>query len=136
MCCCSPPSGPAPSWRCGRCGGWLAEGVRLSSAYLPDRRDEHNDAFVADYARAYQGERPDHRGAGTYDAVLLLARAIDDAGATRRAIRAYLAGVGHGRAAFEGVTGAIAFDSSGDVPAKSVVIGVVRTGRLVAQAEQ
>ena len=82
------------------------------------------------------GSSSPFNGGGTYDAVLLLARAIDDAGATRRAIRAYLAGVGHGRAAFEGVTGAIAFDSSGDVPAKSVVIGVVRTGRLVAQAEQ
>ena len=116
--------------------GPLAEGVRLSSAYLPDRRDERNAAFVTDYARAYQGERPDHRGAGAYDAVFLLARAVDEAGAARRAIRAYLAGVGHGRAAFDGVTGTIAFDTSGDVPAKSVVIGVVRDGRLVAQAEQ
>src|SRR2546428_7335830 len=93
-------------------------------------------SFVTDYARAYQGERPDHRGAGAYDAVFLLARAVDEAGAARRAIRAYLAGVGHGRAAFDGVTGTIAFDTSGDVPAKSVVIGVVRDGRLVAQAEQ
>src|SRR3989449_5545025 len=32
--------------------GPLAEGVRLSSAYLPDRRDERNAAFVTDYARA------------------------------------------------------------------------------------
>src|SRR3989441_743232 len=116
--------------------GPLAEGVRLSSAYLPDRRDERNAAFVTDYARAYQGERPDHRGAGAYDAVFLLARAVDEAGAARRAIRAYLAGVGHGRAAFDGVTGTIVFDTSGDVPAKSVVIGVVRDGRLVAQAEE
>src|SRR5204862_71366 len=39
--------------------GALAEGMRLSSAYLPDRRDERNVAFVADYARAFPGQRPD-----------------------------------------------------------------------------
>ncbi len=44
--------------------GALAEGIRLSSAYLPDRRDERNVAFVADYARAFPGQRPDHREPG------------------------------------------------------------------------
>src|SRR5881409_151526 len=54
-------------------GGALAEGMRLSSAYLPDRREERNVAFVAVYARAFPGQRPDHRGAGAYDILLLLA---------------------------------------------------------------
>src|SRR5205807_2301084 len=64
--------------------GELAEGMRISSAYLPDRRDERNAAFVADYARAYPGLRPDHRGAGAYDAMLLLAHAVDRARGDRR----------------------------------------------------
>jgi len=34
------------------------------------------------------------------------------------------------------VTGRIAFDSAGDVPAKPVVIGVVRSGRMVSEAAQ
>ena len=114
--------------------GALAEGIRLSSAYLPDRRDERNVTFVADYARAFPGQRPDHRGAGTYDIVLLLARAIERAGADRRAIRDYLARVGRGQAAFEGVTGTIAFDGKGDAAGKTAVIGVVRNGRLVTEA--
>ena len=114
--------------------GALAEGIRLSSAYLPDRRDERNVAFVADYARAFPGQRPDHRGAGTYDIVLLLARAIERAGADRRAIRDYLARVGRGQAAFEGVTGTIVFDGKGDAAGKTAVIGVVRNGRLVTEA--
>ena len=114
--------------------GALAEGIRLSSAYLPDRRDERNVAFVADYARAFPGQRPDHRGAGTYDIVLLLARPTERAGADRRAIRDYLARVGRGQAAFEGVTGAIAFDGKGDAAGKTAVIGVVRNGRLVTEA--
>ena len=116
--------------------GALAEGVHVSSAYLPDRPDERNVAFVADYARAYPGQRPDHRGAGAYDAVRLLARAISEAGAGRQAIRDYLAKVGRGKAPFEGVTGTVAFDSNGDVPGKQVVIGVIHGGRLVAESER
>jgi branched-chain amino acid transport system substrate-binding protein len=116
--------------------GALAEGVRVSTAYLADRRAERNAAFVVDYARAFAGQRPDHRGAGSYDIVLLLSRAIESAGTDRRAVRDYLAHVGRGKAPFEGVTGSIAFDGNGDVPEKTVVIGVVRDGQLVTQAER
>ena len=41
--------------------------------------------------------------------------------------------VGTGETAFDGVTGRIAFDRFGDVPAKPVVIGVVRSGQLVTE---
>jgi branched-chain amino acid transport system substrate-binding protein len=114
--------------------GTLAEGVRVSSAYLSDRPGERNAVFVAAYARAYQGQRPDHRGAGAYDIVYLLARAFAEAGTDRRAVRDYLARVGTDVPAYEGVTGTIAFDARGDVPAKPVVIGAVRGGRLVTEA--
>jgi branched-chain amino acid transport system substrate-binding protein len=113
--------------------GALAQGLHLSSAYLSDRPGERNAAFVAAYARAFPGQRPDHRGAGTYDIVRLLARAIADAGPTRRAVRNYLARLGRGVAPFEGVTGTIVFDANGDVPGKNVIIGVVQDGQLVTQ---
>src|SRR2546422_2288306 len=110
--------------------GPLAGGVHVSSAYLPDRPDERNRDFVATYARAYQGQRPDHRGAGAYDIVRLLARAIQAGGGPdRQAIRNYLVKVGRGRPAFDGVTGAIAFDERGDVAGKTVTIGVGQDGR-------
>jgi branched-chain amino acid transport system substrate-binding protein len=115
--------------------GPLAEGVRVSSAYLPDRPGERNGVFVAAYARAYEGQRPDHRGAGAYDIIDLLAtRVFTAAGTDRRAVREYLARVGAGLPSYDGVTGTIAFDARGDVPAKPVVIGVVRGGRLVTEA--
>ena len=114
--------------------GIEAEGVRVSSAYLSDRPGERNAVFVAAYARAYQGQRPDHRGAGAYDIVYLLARAFAEAGTGRRAVRDYLARIGTDLPAYEGVTGTIAFDARGDVPAKPVVIGAVRDGRLVTEA--
>ncbi len=114
--------------------GPLAEGVRFSSTYLPQQPGERNGRFVAAYARAFKGERPDHRGAGTYDILRLLAQAITVAGPDRDAIRDYIAQVGTTKPAFEGVTGTIAFDANGDVPTKPVVIGVIRNGQLQAEA--
>jgi len=117
--------------------GPLAEGVRLSTAYLPDRPGTRNERFVEAYARAYSGERPDHRGAGAYDIVQLLAAVVTDVGTERRAIRNRVAQIGSAAPAFEGVTGTIAFDARGDVPAKPVVIGVVRTGgQLISETRQ
>jgi branched-chain amino acid transport system substrate-binding protein len=116
--------------------GIEAEGVRVSSAYLSDRPGERNAVFVAAYARAYEGQRPDHRGAGAYDIVHLLARAFAEAGTDRRAVRDYLARIGTELPPYEGVTGTIAFDAHGDVPTKPVAIGAVRGGRLVTEADQ
>lgn len=108
-----------------------AEGMYISTAYLPDRPGPRNRAFVQAYEAAYGGRLPDHRGAGAYDIVHLLARTLRATGPDRRRVRDYLAGVGSATEPFEGVTGRIAFDPRGDVPDKDVVIGVVRGGRLV-----
>ena len=116
--------------------GPLAEGVRMSVAYLVDQAGDRNAQFVATYARAYPGERPDHRGATTYDIVHLLATVLRDAGPQRRAVRDRVARVGRDLPPFEGVTGRIAFDDRGDVPTKSVVIGTVREGRVVTEPGQ
>ena len=113
--------------------GPVSDGVRVSSAYLADRPGERNAQFVAAYARAYSGERPDHRGAAAYDIVNLLAQVMAEAGTDRRAVHDRLARIGADLPAYEGVTGTIAFDGRGDVPAKPVVIGVVRGGRLVTE---
>lgn len=111
------------------------EGAFISSAYLPDRLGPRNQEFVAAYRDAYGNRLPDHRGAGAYDIVHLLARAVEAVGTDRRAIREYLAGVGSRTPPFDGVTGAIAFDERGDVPDKEVVIGVVRNRRLVTAGQ-
>lgn len=108
-----------------------AEGVLMSSAYLPDRPGERNAAFVAAYRAAYPGKALDHRGAAAYDIVYLLARGIEAVGADRRRLRDYLAGVGRTSPPYQGVTGSITFDDLGDVPGKEVVLGVVRAGRLI-----
>ncbi len=113
-----------------------ARGVYLSLAYLPDRPGALNRAFVDAYRSAYENEPLDHRGAGAYDIVHLLARAIAAVGPDRRRLRDYLAGVGRTSPPFEGVTGTIAFDEQGDVPAKPVVIGVIEGGQVIMAAGQ
>jgi branched-chain amino acid transport system substrate-binding protein len=114
--------------------GVEAAGLRVSAAYLPDRPGDRNAAFVADYARSYAGARPDFRSAGAYDVVNLLAQAIAEVGPRRTAVRDYLARVGHDLPPFDGVTGRIAFDDAGAAVSRGVVIGVIREGRLVAEA--
>lgn len=110
--------------------GPLAEGVYISSAFLPDQPGARAQAFVKAYEARFH-EPPDHRAAMTYDAVRLLAQAIAKVGTGRRAIRDYLASVGHAVPAFQGVSGRIAFDGNGDVAGKQVTIGVVHDGRLI-----
>jgi branched-chain amino acid transport system substrate-binding protein len=107
----------------------IADGMFISTPYLPDRPDSANVRFVRAY-RAATGSLPDHRGAGTYDAVRLIAVAINAVGPHRSAIRDYLARIGHGEPAFDGATGRIAFDEHGDVADQAVTVGQVRDGVL------
>jgi branched-chain amino acid transport system substrate-binding protein len=112
--------------------GAPAEGVFVSSAFLPDRNTELARQFVARYRQRFNS-LPDHRGAMTYDVINLLRRAIEQAGTDRGALRDYIARVGadDGPPIFEGVSGVIRFDRNGDVVGKPVSLGVVRGGQLV-----
>ncbi len=112
------------------------EGMLISSAYLPDQPGDLNSAFVRSYRSTFPNQLPDHRGAGAYDIIHLLAQAIAEVGPERSRIQDYLSRVGRDIVPFEGVTGTIRFDLNGDVESKSVVIGVVAGGRLVAAAGQ
>lgn len=110
--------------------GAAAEGIFVTSAFIPDRADTASRRFVTQYQRRFNGELPNHRGAMAYDAVHLLARVIGEVGPDRAAIRRRLASM-QGNDAHRGVTGTIAFDSVGDVQGKEVAMGVIRGGRLV-----
>lgn len=110
--------------------GQIAEGVYITSAFLPDRDTPAARAFVERY-RQRNGELPDHRAAMTYDAILLIAQGLKEVGPDRRALRAYVAGVGSTETpAFEGASGTIRFDQNGDVVEKDVAVGVVRGGQI------
>jgi branched-chain amino acid transport system substrate-binding protein len=112
--------------------GAVAEGVFVSSAFLPDRPTQQARTFVDNYRKRYNA-LPDHRGAMTYDVIYLLRDAIEKAGAERGALRDYVARIGRdgGAPAHEGVSGTIRFDENGDVRGKEIAVGVVRGGQLV-----
>lgn len=109
--------------------GALAEGVYLSSAYLPTLATPANQAFIQAYSRKFPSAGlPNQPAAATYDAVYLLREVLARAGSKREDVRRELAGVGTRAPAFRGVTGTVAFDSRGDVPNQAVYMGVVHDG--------
>jgi branched-chain amino acid transport system substrate-binding protein len=111
--------------------GALAEGVYVSQAYLPSIDRPANHRFLDAYRRKYpDAGLPNQPAAATYDAIFLLRDVIARAGARRDAIRNALSEVGKEAPAFEGVTGRVAFDSLGDVPASEVHIGLVHGGEI------
>jgi branched-chain amino acid transport system substrate-binding protein len=111
--------------------GALAEGVYLSSPYFPSIPSVANRRFVQAFHRKYpDASMPNQPAAATYDAVYLLRDVIARVGTDRTAVRQALAGIGSVTAPFDGVTGTIAFDGSGDVPNQNVYIGMVRSGAV------
>ncbi len=117
--------------------GALADGVYLSSAYLPTLATAANKAFIQAYRRKFPSAGlPNQPAAATYDAVYLLRDVMARAGSEREDVRRELARVGTRGPAFRGVTGTVAFDSKGDVPNQAVYIGVVRNGAVRLAAGQ
>jgi branched-chain amino acid transport system substrate-binding protein len=114
--------------------GWQRR-LFVSTAYLPGRPGSENQDFVQAYRTAYGGASPDHRAAGTYDAVRLLAAAIAASGADRDDIRRYLMSLGRDRPGFSGVTGLIAFDADGDRTHGTVSIATMEDGLLRAVSQ-
>ena len=111
--------------------GAIADGVYLSSAYLPTIATPANRAFLQAYRKRFPGTGlPNQPAAATYDAVYLLRDVIARAGPKRQDVRRQLAEVGTRAPAFKGVTGTVAFDMRGDVPNQAVYIGLVHDGAV------
>jgi branched-chain amino acid transport system substrate-binding protein len=111
--------------------GAIAEGVYLSSAYLPSIASAANRAFLQGYRKKFPtAGLPNQPAAATYDAVYLLRDVIERVGPERADVRKELARVGTGAPAFKGVTGTVAFDMRGDVPNQTVYMGIVRDGAV------
>ncbi|MFL5577043.1 MAG: ABC transporter substrate-binding protein [Gemmatimonadaceae bacterium] len=116
--------------------GWLgvtvdtaaAEGAYVGVAFVPTDPSPAAQRFVAAFHARY-GADPDASAALAYDATRLVARALTDGGPSRGAVRDYLATVGRSHS-FEGVTGTVRFDASGDPAGKDVLLTRVHDGAL------
>ncbi len=103
-------------------------GVYYTAFFLATRVESKDGRdFVDEFQRRYH-VLPDQRAALTYDAMMLVGRAVLAAGANRALVRDYIAGIGSVRPAVVGVTGRIAFNAQHDAVDKAIVIARVGAG--------
>jgi branched-chain amino acid transport system substrate-binding protein len=105
------------------------DGTLIGVLFHPDqspRARQFYDAFRAKYHKD-----PDSSAALAYDAVYLLAAAVEAGNTDRASIREWLARVGQpgGPPALEGAAGRIAFDANGDPLGKTCVVVSIQNGK-------
>jgi branched-chain amino acid transport system substrate-binding protein len=107
-------------------GGKDMEGTYFANHYSPDVDRPASREFIAKYKKKFNSQ-VDAAAALTYDSVYLLVNAIERAGkADPKAIRDALAATKD----FNGVTGAIRYNGSGD-PVKGALIIRIENGKFV-----
>jgi branched-chain amino acid transport system substrate-binding protein len=90
--------------------GPAADSLYLTSFWVPDTTDPLQREFIRQY-RLDSGREPLSFEAMRYDAVMILAQAIQEVGPDRAAIRDWLHSLGGQRPAYHGVTGDITFQN-------------------------
>ena len=101
-------------------------GTYYTAFFLASRPvGEPGSAFVTAYRNRWSNSLPDQRAALSYDAAMVIGEAVLAAGANRKGVRDYIAGIGSARPSMQGATGPIAFDDRNDVVGKPVVISAV-----------
>lgn len=106
-----------------------AEGVVAASIFNPTKADPTVQRFIADYQQKY-GEEPGKWAAQGYDALMLLAYAMETAGtASPTEVAAALRNM----PAWNGAAGPRKFTDNGEVDGMPVVIKEMQNGRFVYQ---
>ena len=100
-------------------------GLKYLALFLPDRaQTPSGHAFVTEFERVFN-RKPDHWGALSYDAAMLIGRATQAVGPNRRAVRDWIASVGRGQPAYAGATGEIRFDETRNPIDKAALVTTV-----------
>lgn len=103
-----------------------AEGLFVTTPFLPDAAGEDAKEFITSYKIKYETE-PNWFAANTYDAVGIAAEAIAKAGVNREKIREYLAGLTSPEKSYKGITGITFFDKNGDCQ-KNAFVKEIKSG--------
>lgn len=111
-----------------------AEGAIIFAPFTPTDPRAEVQKFVAAFKAEY-GREPTSHAALAYDATLLIAKAIEKAGASRAGVREWLAGLDD-RSAVAGVTGPLRFHASGDRLGRGVQATRVHAGALTVEGGQ
>jgi branched-chain amino acid transport system substrate-binding protein len=110
--------------------GEAAEGVMTATYFHPDDPRPEVRRFRADFQGRY-GVPPDVWAAQGYDAIYLLAYAMETAGST---VPEEVAGALRSIEGWPGVTGSHTFQASGDMVDKPIVLDIVRNGAFAYYA--
>jgi branched-chain amino acid transport system substrate-binding protein len=108
-----------------------AEGAYVGTPFTAQDPRDASQRFVKAFHDKFRVD-PDANAALAYDATMLVARAVAQAGASRARVRSWLADLDE-QSAFSGVTGPIHFLPSGDPVGRGVVMTRVRGGALVVE---
>ncbi len=111
-----------------------SEGAYVGSSFNAENSAPEVQRFVQVFRKKH-GVSPDAFAALSYDATMLVARAISKAGGNRRGIRDYIASL-NAEHPFEGVTGAAYFSPGGDPLGMGFRIARVSHGALLTGGAQ
>lgn len=110
-----------------------SEGAWVGSPFSATDTRPRARTFVEAFRKRF-GMAPDGNAALAYDATMLLAEAVREAGPVRADVQRYLRGLRPGRG-FQGVTGVIAFTDGGDPRDKQIVMERIARGALTAEVQ-
>ena len=110
--------------------GSAVDGVLVGAPFSADSPREQAKAFVAAFQARFK-TLPDGFAACAYDAVLLVAQAVREAGNDRKAVRDWLGAM---RTPIDGATGRFLLGANGDPQGKGLVMLRVKNGILVTEA--
>lgn len=111
----------------------VMDGMHIVRFWGPDR-----DSISADFARRFEartGYAPEQAEAATYDAVMLVGRAVREGARTSGDFRRFLAGLGRERPPVRGLLSTYEFERGRPVRAL-MEMGVVRGGQLTVPASR
>lgn len=91
-----------------RRGDALVDGLLLATYYLPEGGDAENKEFNREFRQTFDGRRPTHREANSYDVLKLVVEALDTVGPDRDKIQHYIEALGTTEEPVEGVSGTFA----------------------------
>ena len=112
--------------------GAAVDGVVIGAPFSADSPRPAAQAFVQAY-KAKFGTAPDGFSACAYDAVMLLRKAIAEAGTSRVAIRDWLATM---KEDYDGVSGTFRHGANGDPIGKALVMTRAKGGALVLESSK
>ena len=112
-----------------------AEGVMATAFFNPASKNPLVVDYLKRYDKKFPGESPDSYAANAYDAIGIIALAIEKGGFDREKIDQYMRTIGRTNPGYQGATGTTAFDENGDC-IKPTIMVQVRKGKWVSMEKQ